>query len=265
MQQAILAAREPCCPPSSRTAALREALADDDVDVVAKDLEVYAPSEPPARLFARQRDRGVAQRGRRSRVRALSTLVGYSAAEPARRRSRPATATACSSLALLEPAWVGTRARSSEEQRALRAELNGARDLPAEQILPQVRSPPARGRNRAAAPAGRPTAAVDGQASRRGCRALMDVLRATTGSTRDRPASRSATRSTMRSALAATPTLTPGWPNELGELFADFTLEVYDDRHHFDPPHRVEPERLAARLRQLWEASTRATWGSAGP
>jgi hypothetical protein len=30
-------------------------------------------------------------------------------------------------------------------------------------------------------------------------------------------------------------------------------LEVYEGRHHFDPPHRIEPERLAARLRELWE------------
>jgi hypothetical protein len=40
-----------------------------------------------------------------------------------------------------------------------------------------------------------------------------------------------------------------------GKLFADFTLEVFQDRHHFDPPHRVEPERLARSLRALWERS----------
>ncbi len=38
----------------------------------------------------------------------------------------------------------------------------------------------------------------------------------------------------------------------LGEVFPDFTLDVYEDRHHFDPPHRVEPSRLAVALRQLW-------------
>ena len=38
----------------------------------------------------------------------------------------------------------------------------------------------------------------------------------------------------------------------LGEVFPDFTLDVYEDRHHFDPPHRVEPARLAVALRQLW-------------
>jgi hypothetical protein len=27
---------------------------------------------------------------------------------------------------------------------------------------------------------------------------------------------------------------------------------VYADRHHFDPPHRIEPARLAAALGELW-------------
>jgi hypothetical protein len=35
-------------------------------------------------------------------------------------------------------------------------------------------------------------------------------------------------------------------------VFADFELEVFEDRHHFDPPHRIEPERLARSLERLW-------------
>ena len=38
----------------------------------------------------------------------------------------------------------------------------------------------------------------------------------------------------------------------LGRVFTDFTVEVYPDRHHFDPPHRIEPERVAHALRALW-------------
>jgi hypothetical protein len=38
----------------------------------------------------------------------------------------------------------------------------------------------------------------------------------------------------------------------LGGVFADFQLEVFDERHHFDPPHRVEPDRLAESLRAVW-------------
>jgi hypothetical protein len=39
----------------------------------------------------------------------------------------------------------------------------------------------------------------------------------------------------------------------LSRVFDDFTLEVFEQRHHFDPPHRIEPERLARSLRALWE------------
>ena len=39
----------------------------------------------------------------------------------------------------------------------------------------------------------------------------------------------------------------------LGEIFADYELDTFAERHHFDPPHRAEPERLAARLLELWE------------
>jgi pimeloyl-ACP methyl ester carboxylesterase len=41
--------------------------------------------------------------------------------------------------------------------------------------------------------------------------------------------------------------------DRLGRVFRDFTLEVYPDRHHFDPPHRIEPARVAAALQALWE------------
>jgi len=48
-------------------------------------------------------------------------------------------------------------------------------------------------------------------------------------------------------------------PDEYGEIakrldrvFSDFQLEVFEERHHFDPPHRIEPERLANSLRAVW-------------
>jgi pimeloyl-ACP methyl ester carboxylesterase len=39
----------------------------------------------------------------------------------------------------------------------------------------------------------------------------------------------------------------------LADVFPDFTVEEFPERHHFDPPHRIEPERLAASLLGLWE------------
>ena len=36
------------------------------------------------------------------------------------------------------------------------------------------------------------------------------------------------------------------------EIFPDFTLDVFTERHHFDPPHRIKPERTARELRAHW-------------
>ncbi len=41
--------------------------------------------------------------------------------------------------------------------------------------------------------------------------------------------------------------------DRLAAIFPDFTLEIFSERHHFDPPHRVEPERLARSLLALWQ------------
>ena len=41
--------------------------------------------------------------------------------------------------------------------------------------------------------------------------------------------------------------------DRLAAIFPDFTLETFPERHHFDPPHRIEPERLADSLLALWQ------------
>jgi pimeloyl-ACP methyl ester carboxylesterase len=44
----------------------------------------------------------------------------------------------------------------------------------------------------------------------------------------------------------------------LAGVFPDFTVEVFPNRHHFDPPHRIEPAHVAASLRTLWVRAGRA-------
>ena len=41
--------------------------------------------------------------------------------------------------------------------------------------------------------------------------------------------------------------------DRLAAILPDFTIETFSERHHFDPPHRVEPERLANSLLALWQ------------
>ena len=38
----------------------------------------------------------------------------------------------------------------------------------------------------------------------------------------------------------------------LGGFFPDFRVEVFEERHHFDPPHRAEPQRYARLLEDHW-------------
>lgn len=46
----------------------------------------------------------------------------------------------------------------------------------------------------------------------------------------------------------------------LSGLFPDVQVEVYEGRHHFDPPQRAEPERFAAALLRLWARAEGVGW-----
>lgn len=35
-------------------------------------------------------------------------------------------------------------------------------------------------------------------------------------------------------------------------LFSGYPLEVFEERHHFDPPHRKEPREIAVLLKEFW-------------
>jgi len=38
----------------------------------------------------------------------------------------------------------------------------------------------------------------------------------------------------------------------LARAWPEMVIERYAERHHFDPPHRAEPARVAASLERLW-------------
>jgi hypothetical protein len=54
----------------------------------------------------------------------------------------------------------------------------------------------------------------------------------------------------------------PRMAERLSRILPDCTIDVFPDRHHFDPPHRIEPDAVAERLRALW---ARAEAGGKGP
>lgn len=41
----------------------------------------------------------------------------------------------------------------------------------------------------------------------------------------------------------------------LSRVFPDFHLELFPARHHVDPPHQIEPDRLATSLRAIWTSA----------
>ena len=219
-----------------------------DVEAVAKDLELYAMPEPPKDYGLEVEIAGVLREAD-ARGWERFHLVGYSgggAASLAFAATRPER---LASLALLEPAWAGNRDQSPVE-KAVWLEHERLEGLPAEQFMPAfmrfglkpgVPLPPP--------PPGDPPPWMAGRPA--GIRALLrafrqgeldrDVLRRF-----DRPAY-------FALGALSNPDQYEEIAKRLSGVFPDFELEVFEERHHFDPPHRIEPERLAGSLKRVWQ------------
>jgi pimeloyl-ACP methyl ester carboxylesterase len=227
--------------------ALIEALGS-DVDAVAKDLEVYATAEPPDDYsLDREVDGLLDAAGERGWER--FHLVGYSGGGASALAFTARYPDRLFSLALLEPAWAGTWDWSPAEEAVWR-EYQRLEGLPPDQFMagfvrlnlkpgvsppapPAVKAPPWMAKRPA------------------GINAFMRTFE-----TYD--LDRDCLRRFGRPVYFAIGGLSN--PDQFGEIdkrlsgvFPDYTLEVFDERHHFDPPHRIEPERLASSLKALWQ------------
>jgi pimeloyl-ACP methyl ester carboxylesterase len=224
-----------------------------DAEVVAKELEVYATAEAPGDYTLDLEVAGVL-RDAGARGWERFHLVGYSGGGAAALAVAARYPERLSTLALLEPAWAGRWDLSLAEE-ALWREYDRLDALQPDQFMsgfmrlnvrPGVELPPP--------PSGDPPPWMAKRPG--GIRALMQTFR---------------TYDLDRRALA--PFDRPVYfalgglsnPDQFGEIatrlsgvFSDFHLEVFEERHHFDPPHRIEPERLADSLRELWRRADRA-------
>jgi pimeloyl-ACP methyl ester carboxylesterase len=227
--------------------ALIEALGS-DVEAVAKELEVYATAEPPDDYsLDREVDGLLDTAGERGWER--FHLVGYSGGGASALAFTARYPDRLLSLALLEPAWAGTWDWSSAEQAVWR-EYERLEGLPPDKFMvgfirlnikPGLSPPPP--------PAGEPPAWMAKRPA--GINAFMRTFE-----TYD--LDREALRRFGLPVYFALGGLSNS--DQFGEIakrlsgvFPDYTLEVFDERHHFDPPHRIEPERLASSLRALWQ------------
>jgi pimeloyl-ACP methyl ester carboxylesterase len=217
------------------------------VEAVAKDLEVYASPEP---LLDYDLDTEVAGALREADARGWQHfhLVGYSAGGAVSLALAAARPERLASLALLEPAWAG-RWDMSPAEAAVWRELDQLARLPPDQLIPAfvelglrpgVPAPPP--------PPGDPP---DWMARRPA--GIREITHAFDRGVLEREALRQFDRP-VYFALGAlsNPDQYGEIANRLSGVFPDFELEVFEDRHHFDPPHRIEPDRLAHSLVALW-------------
>jgi pimeloyl-ACP methyl ester carboxylesterase len=220
---------------------------DGEVDAVAKDLEIYATAEPPEDYSL---DLEVAGVLREADARGWEQfhLVGYSGGGAASIAFAAARPDRLSSLALLEPAWAGNRDQTPIE-KALWLESDQLEKLPAEQFMstfmrlnlkPGVPLP--------APPPGDPPPWMASRPP--GIRAIQRAFK-------QGEIERERLAQFKRPVYFALGGLSnPAQYEEIAKrlelVFSDFELEVFEERHHFDPPHRIEPKRLASSLRKVW-------------
>jgi pimeloyl-ACP methyl ester carboxylesterase len=219
----------------------------DTADALVKDLELYASDDPPSGYGLGLEATGVLQLAD-SRGWDEFHLVGYSAGGAAALVLAATHPERLLSLALLEPAWAGAWDMSAAERAAWR-EFMRLEALPPDallsafvraQLAPGVEPPPPADGDPPAWMAKRPA----------GIKALMQAL---APGVPDR-AGLSRFKRPVYFALGGLSNQ-DDWGEMAARLrgvFADFELEVFDERHHFDPPHRAEPRRLARSLAALW-------------
>jgi pimeloyl-ACP methyl ester carboxylesterase len=218
-----------------------------DAEAIAKDLEVYATAEAP-HDYTLDLEGEAVLREADARGWDRFHLVGYSGGGAAALAVAARQPERLSSLALLEPAWAGRWGLSPAEE-ALWREYDRLETLPLDgfmrafmslNVLSGVELPPP--------PSGDPPLWMAKRPG--GIRAFMQTFRTYE---LDRDALERFDRP-VYFALGgrSNPDQFEAIATRLAGVFPDFRLEVFEGRHHFDPPHRIEPERLADSLRVLW-------------
>ncbi|UZX02249.1 alpha/beta hydrolase [Arthrobacter sp. CDRTa11] len=218
------------------------------VDAIAKDLELYERDEPPPGWSLDTEVDGVLREADAFGWETFH-LVGYSGGGAAALAVAAEHPERLLSLALLEPAWAGSWDWSPAHEEVWR-KYRELEELPPDELILEftrlgvkpdvVLPPPVEG---APPPwmARRPA----------GVRAFLETFKSY-DLDREKLA---AFRKPVFYALGglSNPDAYGEIADRLAKVFPDFHIEVFEERHHFDPPHRAEPLRLAVLLRELWD------------
>ena len=218
-----------------------------DVDAHPKELEVYAGEEPPADYSMATEVDGIARVAEEAGFDRFH-LVGYSGGGAASLAFAATNPERLASLALMEPAFAGWQ-RMTAPERTHFERFRALLDMDDAEMLRRFqRLQLAPGVDPSAPPPGPPPPWMAKRPA--GLRAILrEFLRSDLDldalSQFDRP---------VWFALGgrSNPDYYGRMANRAREIFPDFTLDVFEQRHHFDPPHRIEPERTARALRAHW-------------
>jgi pimeloyl-ACP methyl ester carboxylesterase len=226
-----------------------------EVDLVAKELEIYAGETPPPDYTLDLEIAGIARTAEEAGFSRFH-LVGYSGGGAFSLAFTAANPDRVKSLALLEPAWAGNEGLDPREAAKWR-EADRIAGLPPEEMPAFMAFQLRDGVEPLPPPPGPPPPWMAVRPA--GLKAMIRAFRA---AELDPDALRAFDRP-VYFALGgrSNPDYYERTAERLSELFADFTIEVFEERHHFDPPHRLEPQRQAASLRSLWARAESRTAG----
>lgn len=221
---------------------------EDRATVIARDLTIYANgAPPPGYSLDMEVDailKAVDEAGfDRFHIGGFSGGGAISAAFAARHPHRLA------SLALMEPAWFGNEDQS-EDEIAVREAVEAAESLPyAEMLAAFAQLNVAEDVEIPAPPPGDPPAWMEHRPA-----GIFAIGPACRNHTLDLDVLRSLTCPVLYvRGGRSNPAMYLRMQERAAALFSDFTVEIFEDRHHFDPPHRSEPERMAELLLEFWE------------
>jgi pimeloyl-ACP methyl ester carboxylesterase len=225
----------------------------EDVDARPKELEVYAAAAPPPDYSLAIEVAGITRIADDAGFDRFH-LVGYSAGGAASLAFAASHPERLLSLALMEPAFAGWREMTDPERshfERFRSLLNMdgpemLAEFQALQLAPGVDPTPS--------PAGPPPPWMAKRPA-----AVHAILQTFLASDLDLAALRSFDGPVWFAVGGrSNPDYYARMAKRLAGVFQDFTVESFPDRHHFDPPHRIEPARVAASLRTLWARAERA-------
>lgn len=232
-----------------------------EVDARPKELEVYATDAPPPGYSLEVEAVGIGRIADEAGFERFH-LVGYSAGGASSLAFALRHPERLLSLALMEPAFAGWQ-RMTPRERAHMERFRELAVLPDEEMMPAFQALQlAPGVDPVPPPPGPPPSWMAKRPG--GLRAVLDAFFSTDMDLDalgrfDRP---------VWFALGGRshPDYYARMAERLTSVFRDFSVELFPERHHFDPPHRLEPGPVASSLRALWyRAEATSAVGDAVP